>query len=115
MRLLGQYKVVVTTTHDAVMESVKLIYGSNVDFGESVSMCCWMTMDPLAEKYYHIIPYVYCAGNPINLVDPDGMDWYEWTDEKGNIHQQWFDSEKESYKDNDGNLWRRVSKNFLST
>jgi len=74
----------------------------------------WMTMDPLAEKYYHISPYVYCAGNPINLVDPDGMDWYEWTDEKGNIHQQWFDSEEESYKDNDGNLWRRTSKNFLS-
>jgi len=32
----------------------------------------WMTMDPLAEKYYHISPYVYCAGGPINIVDPDG-------------------------------------------
>ena len=33
----------------------------------------WMVPDPLAEKYYSISPYVYCAGNPINLVDPDGM------------------------------------------
>jgi len=33
----------------------------------------WMTMDPLAEKYYHISPYAYCAGDPINLVDPDGL------------------------------------------
>ena len=26
------------------------------------------TMDPLAEKYYSISPYAYCAGNPVNLV-----------------------------------------------
>ena len=30
------------------------------------------TMDPMAEKYYSISPYAYCAGNPVNLVDPDG-------------------------------------------
>ena len=30
------------------------------------------TMDPLAEKYYNISPYAYCANNPINAYDPDG-------------------------------------------
>ena len=30
------------------------------------------TADPLAEMYYSISPYVYCANNPINLIDPDG-------------------------------------------
>ena len=30
------------------------------------------SIDPLAEKYYHISPYAYCAGNPVNLVDPQG-------------------------------------------
>ena len=30
------------------------------------------SMDPLCEKYYHISPYVYCAGNPVRYVDPDG-------------------------------------------
>ena len=30
-------------------------------------------MDPLCEKYYSISPYAYCAGNPVNLVDPEGM------------------------------------------
>ena len=30
------------------------------------------TMDPLAEKYYSISPYAYCANNPVNLVDKDG-------------------------------------------
>jgi len=32
----------------------------------------WLTMDPLCEKYYSISPYAYCAGDPVNLVDPDG-------------------------------------------
>ena len=30
------------------------------------------SIDPLAEKYYHLSPYAYCAGNPVNLVDPQG-------------------------------------------
>ncbi|MGM9853921.1 MAG: hypothetical protein ACI30N_08155, partial [Muribaculaceae bacterium] len=28
--------------------------------------------DTHAEKYYPLSPYLYCAGNPINLVDPTG-------------------------------------------
>ena len=31
-------------------------------------------MDPLAEKYFSISPYAYCAGNPVNIVDPEGGD-----------------------------------------
>lgn len=30
------------------------------------------TMDPMAEKYYDISPYAYCANSPINYIDPDG-------------------------------------------
>ena len=30
------------------------------------------TMDPLAEKYYGFSPYLWCAGNPVRFVDPDG-------------------------------------------
>jgi len=36
----------------------------------------FITVDPLAEKYYSISPYAYCAGNPVNRIDPDGKDWY---------------------------------------
>ena len=32
------------------------------------------SMDPMCEKYYNISPYMYCAGNPIRYVDPDGRD-----------------------------------------
>ena len=32
------------------------------------------SVDPLAEKYYSISPYAYCGGDPVNCVDPTGMD-----------------------------------------
>lgn len=34
----------------------------------------FMTMDPMAEKYYGWSPYVYCLNNPIKYMDPDGRD-----------------------------------------
>jgi RHS repeat-associated protein len=34
----------------------------------------FLSVDPLAEKYYHINPYTYVANNPINAIDPDGRD-----------------------------------------
>ena len=32
----------------------------------------WHVMDPLCEKYYDVRPYAYCAGDPVNAIDPDG-------------------------------------------
>ena len=32
------------------------------------------TMDPLTEKYYSLSPYLWCAGNPLKFIDPDGND-----------------------------------------
>lgn len=32
----------------------------------------WLPVDPLADKYPGNTPYMYCNGNPIMLVDPDG-------------------------------------------
>ena len=34
----------------------------------------WYGVDPMAEKYPNIGAYIYCHGNPIKLVDPDGRD-----------------------------------------
>ncbi len=30
------------------------------------------TIDPLCEKYYHLSPYSYCGGNPVNRIDLHG-------------------------------------------
>ena len=32
------------------------------------------TLDPMAEKYPHLSPYLWCAANPITLTDPDGKE-----------------------------------------
>ena len=41
-------------------------------------MTMWLSVDPMADKYPSISPYVYCAWNPVKLVDPDGTEpWYK--------------------------------------
>ena len=69
----------------------------------------WLSVDPLFEKYVGMSPYNYCAGNPVNFIDPDGMDYYSSTDENGNEVIQWQDSEKAFYIDEDGNSWEYYS------
>jgi len=32
----------------------------------------WLSVDPLSDKYPSMSSYMYCAGNPVMLVDPDG-------------------------------------------
>ena len=70
------------------------------------------TMDPLAEKYYSISPYAYCAGNPVNLVDPEGQDSYLiiWVTEDSRIGHAGFavDNYKiEAFYDENGDKMTR--------
>ena len=41
----------------------------------------WITPDPLADKYHSTSPYAFCNNNPVNFVDPFGMDWYSTIEE----------------------------------
>ncbi len=74
----------------------------------------WWTPDPLAEKYYPISPYAYCGNNPVRFIDPDGKDWYEYTDKDGNSQTMWRKSQDKTYKDGSGNIWNNVGENYLS-
>ena len=35
----------------------------------------FISMDPLCEVDYHVSPYSYCAGDPVNRIDKDGRIW----------------------------------------
>ena len=48
------------------------------------------TIDPHAESYYHLSPYSYCGGNPINRIDPTGMDWYQ---NNQTSYYTWYDGD----------------------
>ncbi|WP_163178428.1 RHS repeat domain-containing protein [Bacteroides sp. 51] len=37
------------------------------------------TMDPMAEKYYSVSPYAYCANNPMRYIDPTGREMIGYT------------------------------------
>ena len=41
----------------------------------SSDLSIWLSVDPMSDKYPSLSPYVYCANNPIKLVDPNG----EWS------------------------------------
>ena len=48
---------------------------SYLDFGARLynpRTATWLSPDPLMEMYYGLGPNVYCAGDPVNLVDPTG-------------------------------------------
>ena len=50
-----------------------------LDFGARLydpRTAAWLAPDPLSEKYYQISPYAYCAGNPVNRIDHDGLYTY---------------------------------------
>ena len=50
----------------------------------------WTGVDPLCEKYYSMSPYIYCFGNPVRFVDPNGKEvqippgngYWNWSREK---------------------------------
>ena len=57
-------------------KELDMMHGLNTyDYGArqyNSALPLWDRVDPLAEKYYHVSPYAYCANDPVNYVDPDG-------------------------------------------
>ncbi len=48
-----------------------------IDYGARMYDPCtarWLSQDPLAEKYCSVSPYAFCNNNPVNIIDPNGMD-----------------------------------------
>ena len=55
----------------------------------SSDLSIWLSVDPMSAKYPSLSPYVYCANNPVKLVDPNGEEAWEpdgkggWIAQKG--------------------------------
>ncbi len=50
----------------------------------SSDLSIWLSVDPMAAKYPSLSPYVYCANNPVKLVDPNGEEVGNYYDVCGN-------------------------------
>ena len=74
--------------------------------------------DPLAERHPDESPYLYCGNNPVNRVDPSGLEWY--TKEGGSSTDYYFldnISTRPTYKSSDGQNYNYKGKTvsyFLS-
>ncbi|MEQ9304045.1 MAG: RHS repeat-associated core domain-containing protein [Marinoscillum sp.] len=71
------------------------------------SLMRFMTIDPSAENYLEWTPYNYVGNNPINVIDPDGKDWY---DINGKI--RWRNKEGD-YTNKKGKEFKSLGKNVL--
>ena len=71
----------------------------------SSDLSIWLSVDPMAHKYPSLSPYVYCADNPVKLVDPNGEDIWE-IDEEGRFVNHYESTTKNDIVyivDKDGN------------
>ena len=82
------------------------LYDSQARFQANTGM--FLSLDPLAEKFYGISPYSYCAGNPVNLVDQGGDTIHVAAEDQGlvlKILEKVFDKFASGFKFNkEGNL-----------
>ena len=62
----------------------------------------WLSVDPLAHKYPSTGSYVYCLGNPIKYIDPDGRSTH--TNQSGKVIAVYDDKNLGVYRHSDKSL-----------
>ena len=83
---LGSVRTVLKADGTVVVENDFYPFGKRIpagspylDFGArmySPDCARWLSVDPMAEKYYGIGTHVYCAGDPVNIFDLQGRKIY---------------------------------------
>jgi len=77
------------------------------------------TIDPLAEWHMNYTPYHYCFNNPVNLIDPFGLDTTTTADKDGNpvfkIDEVQVTGDKSAKKSWMGRLFSKIGKAFRAS
>lgn len=71
------------------------------------------TIDPRSDIYFPISHYAWCAGNPVNYIDPDGMDIFQ-LDTIGQFHLEKPDDKNYDIVMGENGATLRVEKGFLN-
>ena len=66
----------------------------------------WLGVDPLASKYPSVSPYVYCVGNPVKYIDPDGREMIK------SLCVDYGDPDSESQESKDNKVLITCADNF---
>ena len=72
----------------------------------------WHVVDPFGEKYYSSSPFVYCGNNPINRIDPTGMEWED--DEEAERLKRKVERKMQSLKRENDKKQSKLDKEGLS-
>ena len=71
----------------------------------------WLSVDAMSDKYPSMSAYMYCGGNPVMIVDPDGRDWFESINEDGSKSVKWNKSTETGFTDQYG-TWTNIGKEY---
>ncbi|MFB9057520.1 RHS repeat domain-containing protein, partial [Mariniflexile ostreae] len=69
----------------------------------------WLSVDPLAEKFYMNSPYIYVSQKPLNLIDPTGMSEEsadDWIKNLNTGEVKWFDAKGKQAIDMAATHWK---------
>ena len=106
-----QFTAYWTYTFSAKEKDVEtgLSYFGSRYYGSDLSI--WLSVDPMSDKYASLSPYVYCADNPVKLVDPNGEDWFE-NELTGDVYYS-RDYRKGDEKELKGEGWKWMGENNM--
>ncbi len=75
----------------------------------SSDLSIWLSVDPMSDKYPSLSPYVYCADNPVKLVDPNGEEI--WIVGDDGVRYKYNNG---NFYTKEGNIYTPESGSFLS-